>query len=233
MAPGMADFASRTEALKGELVAQGSRVLRLVEQAFEALFDRDAGRARAGIAQDDPIDAADVRIEQNAVALLTDATRQGAELDARSLREVLTIVKVNNELERIADVAVDIAEIVPSLHASQPFPATFRVLANSVIGILRDANASLAKSDPNLGKVVLQSQHAVWAFKAALLKEAEKNVAGGTLNVDFAFHLHEVASLCEMMADHCTNIAEQVIYLTTGAIVRHVESSWVEVPRQS
>ena len=51
------------------------------------------------------------------------------------------------------------------------------------------------------------------------------------MNVDFAFRLHEVATQCELIADHCTNIAEQVIYLTTGAIVRHMTNSWVELPR--
>jgi phosphate uptake regulator len=68
---------------------------------------------------------------------------------------------------------------------------------------------------------VLQSQHAVTAFKAAILRDAEEKIAKGAMGVDFAFRLHELASQCELMADHCTNMAEQVIYVTTGAIVRH------------
>lgn len=225
-------FTQRSSALKGELVAQGKRVQVQVEASFAALFDRKVDSARGVIEKDDPIDAADVAIEQNAVALLIDATRQGAELDERDLREVLTIVKANNELERIADVSVDIAELVPSLERIQtPFPDTFRVLASSVIGIVRDTNAALERNDPKLANIVLQSQHAVWAFKGALVKEAELKVARQQIGVDFAFYLHEVAAMCEVIADHCTNIAEQVIYLTTGKIVRHMENCWVEVPR--
>lgn len=104
-------------------------------------------------------------------------------------------------------------------------------MANSVIGILRDAVGSLMTNDPQLAKVVLQSQHTVTAFKAAIVRDAEEKIAKGKMQVDAAFVLHEVANLCELLADHCTNIAEQVIYLTTGSIVRHTTTSWVEVPK--
>lgn len=225
-------FERRTSQLRDQLVDQGKRVQAMLELAFGAVFDRKEDQARQAINLDDAVDTADVAIEQSCVGLLTDATRQGAELDARQLRQVLTIVKCNNELERVADIAVDVAEMVPALRRVQtPFPETFRILANSVIGIVRDTHSSIDRSDPNLAKTVLQSQHAVWAFKAALLREAEQRVAKGELPVDFAFHLHELASMCEMVADHCTNMAEQVIYQTTGAIVRHMETAWVELPR--
>jgi phosphate uptake regulator len=69
----------------------------------------------------------------------------------------------------------------------------------------------------------------VWAFKSALVREAEQNLAKGVINPELAFHLVELAGMCEVIADHCTNIAEQVIYQTTGAIVRHMESAWVQV----
>ncbi len=227
-------FEQRTNALKGELVVQGRRVQALVEAAFEALFEDDREKASRVLRGDDAIDAADVAIEQTSVALLTDATSQGAQLSAQQLRLVLTIVKVNNELERVADVAVDVAELVngAGVPGASRYPDTFRVMANSVIGILRDADTSLANSDPALAKVVLASQHTVTAFKNAILRDAEEQIAKGRMSVDFAFRLHEIASLCEVVADHCTNIAEQVIYLTTGAIVRHTETSWVEVPRK-
>lgn len=225
-------FAQRTQALKGELLEQGGRVQAMLEAAVAAAFDRDEAKARSAIAMDDAVDAADVAIEQRCVQVLTEATRGGAEIDAKQLRELLTIVKANNELERIADVSVDLAELVPALRKlSTPLPDTFRVMTNSVIGIVRDVNQSLSRSDPSLANIVLQSQHAVTAFKAALLREAEQKLAKGQTTPDFAFQLHEMASMCEIIADHCTNIAEQVIYLTTGAIVRHMETSWVEVSR--
>ncbi|CAG0983106.1 Phosphate-specific transport system accessory protein PhoU [Phycisphaerales bacterium] len=204
----------------------------MLEAAFEALFDRSDSRAAWAIAQDDEVDRVDVAIERGCVDLLTDATRQGAELDARHLRAVLMIVKVNNELERAADVAADIAENARSGNGTRPpFPDTFRVMANSVIGIVRDANSAMARNDPQLANIVLQSQHAVAAFKDAVLRDAEDKLAKGQMRPDFAFLLHEIANSCETIADHCTNVAEQTIYLTTGSIVRHMQSRWVELPR--
>ena len=222
----------RTERLRADLVDQGRRVQAMLEAAFEALFSGSDVAAAAVLKQDDVIDGVDVALEKACVQLLADATKAGAELETVYVRTILTIVKVNNELERIADAAVDVAEMVPLLRsASGQFPPTFRVMSNSVIGILRDANTSIQHNDPQLAKVVLQSQHAVAAFKSALLRDAEEQIAKGRMSVDTAFRLHELASQCELMADHCTNIAEQLIYLTTGAIVRHTETSWVEMPR--
>lgn len=234
------DFSARIQRLRADLVDQGRRVQAMVEGAFSALFERNAAGAAAVIKQDDIIDSADVEIEKACVQLLTDATGSNAQLDPGALRQVLTIAKVNNELERISDVAVDLAELTlvasaqttgASSAALPPFPQTFRIVANSVIGILRDTTTSMQKQDPALAKVVLQSQHTVTAFKTAIIKEAEKQIAANQMPLDFAFTLHEVANLSEILADHCTNIAEQVIYVTTGAIVRHTEASWIEIPR--
>ena len=227
-------FVARSTQLSTELAAQGTRVHALVELAFAALFTRDDAKARLVQKNDDAIDAADVVIEKNCVALLTDATRHGAELDEHHLRRVLTIVKVNNEMERIADAAVDIAELVTTGHAakataSETFPQTFQMMANSVIGIVRDTNRAFAHTDAKTAEVVLKSQHTVTAFKAAVLRDAEARLAAGKVQPDFAFLLHEVGSMCEMIADHCTNIAEQVIYLASGSIVRHMEHAWVKV----
>lgn len=223
-----ADMAQRLARLSADLVEQGRRVQAMLEAAFDAAFARDPARAAAAEAQDDAIDAADVAIERAAVQLLSDATKVGAALEPADLRAVLTIVKVNNELERIADCAVEVAGLVRR-HAgtTDAYPDTFRVMANSVIGILRDTNIAVQRSDAPLAKVVLQSQHAVTAFKAALLRDAEEKIARGVMHVDFAFQLHEMATECERIADHCTNIAEQVIYQTTGAIVRHTDAQWV------
>lgn len=222
-------FVARIEALKGDLVAQGRRVQAMLEASFQALFDRNDERAGWAISQDDAVDSADVALEKACVQLLSDATRQGAELDPTQLRTILTIVKVNNELERAADVANDIAEATRQSAVAGVFPDTFRVMANSVIGILRDANLAMVRSDPQLANIVLQSQHAVTAFKDAVLRDAQKKLTDRQMSAEFAFLLHEVANQCELISDHCTNIAEQVLYLTTGAIVRHMPTSWVQV----
>lgn len=224
-------FVARTDALKGDLVGQGRRVQTMLEAAFEALFTGSAARAAWAVAQDDEVDRVDVVIEQQCVQLLHDATRQGAELGATQLRAILMIVKVNNELERAADVAAEIASGAGTDTTRPPFPDTFRVMANSIIGIVRDANTALARNDATLAGIVLQSQHAVTAFKDAVLRDAEEKLSRGQMKPDFAFLLHDVANACETIADHCTNVAEQIIYLTTGSTVRHTQTSWVQMPK--
>lgn len=227
------DFATRLGHLRADLVEQGRRVQSLVEAAFESLFDRDPQAASRVIGQDDIIDQVDVDLERASVKLLSDATGShgDASVDQTHVRTLLTVVKVNNELERIADLAVNVARCVESFPAdSKGMPKTFRVMSNSVVGIIRDVNRALDRSDPDLALVVLNSEDTVESFKKAILRDAEEHIAAGDLGVDEAFLLHEIANLCERMADHCTNIAEQVIYSATGKIVRHTDGRWEEVP---
>jgi phosphate transport system protein len=224
-------FNSRIEALHREISGQARRVQALIETAFDAAFARSATDAASIARLDEDVDRVDVAIERSAVALLTDATATGAALNAEQLRRVLTIVKVNNELERIADLGVRVGETTRELAvASQGagVPDAFRVLTNSVIGILRDAGLSLEHADADLAKVVLASEDAVEAFKRALATDVQRSVAAGKMDVETALALQDIASLSVAMADHCTNIAEQVLYSVTGTIVRHTEGHWEE-----
>lgn len=220
-------FAARLAKLKADLVEQGRRVQSLIEAAFESVLSRDSAAASQVARMDEAVDRIDLEIEKASVQLLQDATREGAELSAEQLRMVLTIAKINNELERIADSGVAVSENVETLKKTAAvLPETFRVLANSVVGILRDADTSFSRLDPALAKVVLASEDAVEEFKKAVLREAQIQVAKGSLSVDAAFLLQELATHCEIMAGHCTNIAEQVIYVASGKIVRHTGGHW-------
>jgi len=222
-------FERRVAQLKADMVEQVHRVQALMERAFEAVFTRDTEQAERLIESDNEIDRVDVAIEKAAVRLLADATSQTACLSDDQLREVFTVVKVNNEVERIADLAVEIAGHVPTLTTLvEDTPPTFRVLANSVIGIVRDANAAYDNTDARLARVVLNSENAAGTFTNALIREAEERLAAGELSVDMAFILHDFARHSVRMADHASNIAEQVIYQATGKIVRHTDSGWVE-----
>lgn len=230
MATSAEAFISRVAQLKADVLEQGRRVQTVLERSFDAVFSGDVSKAREVIAADDVIDKVDVEIERASVRLLSKAAAEACELEDGSLRALLTIVKVNNELERTADAAVAIAErVAEGTLAQVALPETLRVMCNSVVGILRDVVRSMDRSDPDLARLVLQSEDAVEHFKIALLKDAEAQIAAGTMGVDVAFSLHEIANQCERMADHCTNIAEQVIYEATGTIVRHTDSGWVDI----
>lgn len=220
----MATFSEKLAELRADLAEQGERVYRLAERSVECYFDLDMAKARTISQLDDEIDRVDVEIERASIPLLAMGPT-----DPYEIRSVLTVVKVNNELERIADCAVAIAEVV--LREATPaerMPDTFRVMANSVLGMLRDSTKALASNDAPLAQRVLLFDDTVAGFKTRILLDAQERVAAGRLSATFAFRLLAVVKSLERIADHCTNICEQVIYLQTGRIVRHRPEGWSE-----
>ncbi len=207
---------------------QGERVAGLAMRAFDAVFDADADLAKKVIAEDDEVDRVDIEIERNAVDLI----KKGLKSD-RCIRMVLTIVKVNNELERIADLAADIAEqVVLVAHLNEPLPATTRMMVNSVIGMIRDTNHAMRRLDNKKARSVLSSDDIVEQFKTTILREAQEHFAAGNYSVDFVLAMWRIASATNRIAAHATNICEQVIYVESGQIVRHSAGGWSE-PQQA
>ncbi len=224
------NFSDRIDGLRLQLGDQSRRVRVMIEGAFDAAFAKDQAAAERVVLLDEEIDRVDVDIEKGSVALLTEACGSNATITPDQVRMVLTIVKVNNELERIADAGVVVCEAVKLIAAqSGPMPDTLRVITNSVVGILRDAGTALEKLDGRLAKVVLASEDAVEAFKAAIVRDMTVQIAAGRMSADRAFLVQEITTQCQIMAGHCTNIAEQALYVATGKIVRHAHGHWEEV----
>jgi phosphate transport system protein len=191
-------------------------------RAVEASFDGNENEAKSVIESDEVIDRVDVEIERACINLL----RLGS-TEEHSIRSVLTIVKVNNELERIADCAVIVAEsAIDSEQLISSAPPTFRVMANSVIGMARDTTEALAESDTELAIRVLSFDDTVNRFRREIVLDVQNRTSSGELDPLVAFKLLAVTRSLERIADHCTNICEQVIYLDTGKIVRHLPEGW-------
>jgi phosphate transport system protein len=220
----MSSFQDRLTTLERDLVGQGTRVLELCTQAVESYFDVDLEKAARVVDFDHEVDRVDVEIEKRSVPLLG-----MGQTDEHEIRRVLTVVKVNNEYERIADCGVSIAErVIDERERGLRVPDTFRVMANSVLGMLRDTNRALERHDANLGRQVLLFDDTVDRFKKEIVLHAQEQVAAGQFSVRFAFGLMSVTKSVERVADHCTNICEQVIYLESGLIVRHRPEGWSE-----
>ena len=218
----MAAFEERLSALEKDLVDQGNRVLELCTLAVESYFDLDLQKAGRIEALDTEVDRVDVDIEKRSVPLLG-----LGQTDEHAIRSVLTVVKCNNEYERIADCGVSIAEkVLEERSRDMRVPDTFRVMANSVLGMLRDTNRALARHDAELARQVLLFDDTVERFKREIVMNAQEQVASGHLSVHFAFGLMSVTKSVERIADHCTNVCEQVIYLQSGMIVRHRPEGW-------
>lgn len=225
-------FHERIVALQEALVVQGRAVLAIAERGVEAVFEKDAEKAAAVAQEDDAIDRRDIAIEREAVALMeaamTSCATQGRPtLTARDLRRILTIVKVNNEFERVGDLAVTVVtRMEPFLDTELNPPPRFRVMANSVLGMIDNTVRAFSTMDMDGAQMVLASDDATEAFRDAILRENEGELAAGRRTADYAFALNRVAAAMARMADHCTNVAEQIIYVATGNIVRHSGEKW-------
>ena len=220
----MSEFEKKLAQLQADLNTQGDRVSDQLFKAVEASFEGDSKAAQTVIEHDEVIDRVDVEIERACIALL----RLGA-TEEHSIRSVLTIVKVNNELERIADCAVGIAE--SSMNQEEfitSAPPTFRVMANSVVGMARDTNTALATKDTELAVRVLSFDDTVSRFRKEIVLDVQQRTSTGDLDPLVAFDLLAVTRKLERIADHCTNVCEQVIYLQTGKIVRHSDEGWAD-----
>lgn len=220
-------FSRRLADLRATLAAQGRAVQKQIERAVDSVFAKDHALARLVVESDAEIDREDVRIERGAVDLLTDAMDRGVKLDHHSVRMILTIVKMNNEVERISDCAVNIAERIGAfLGLDTMMPPKFHMMANSVIGIMQTTITALETMDTVAAQLVLASDDATEAFKDAILRDTEQQLVRGEHPVDYAFALRTVAVNLGHMTDHCTNVAEQVIYVESGKIVRHLGDRW-------
>ncbi len=220
----LSTFHEKLASLRADIVRQGERVYDLTQRAVESYFDLDCAKAATIATLDDEIDRVDVEIERASIPLLALGPT-----DPYDIRSVLTIVKVNNELERVADCAVAIAEVV--LREGKPterVPETFRVMANSVLGMLRDSNRALAKNNASTAQQVLLFDDTIADFKEKISLDAQERVARGAISATFAFRLLAVTKSLERIADHCTNMCEQIIYLESGRIVRHRPEGWSE-----
>ncbi len=196
-------------------------VLQVVQQSCDAVFTADAHLAQETIALDERVDDEEVRVEKAAIDVL--ALQQPA---ASDLRTVTTIIKVNADFERIADCAVNIAQrALPLSHLpNYDPPSDLKLMANTVLSILRDTMKAFNLRDEALARHVLKSDDVVDALYHQIVQDmiTMMETDGQKANLELGNIM--IAKNLERIADHCTNIAEDVIYIHTGRIIRHLHA---------
>jgi phosphate uptake regulator len=146
-------FAIRVDRLKAELIQQTRRVHALLEACFESVFARDPAKAARAMAMDDEVDRADVENREGERAASDRCDAREREDGAGGASLGVDGGQVNNELERVADAGVAMAERVAALRDMPgQIPETFRVMTNSVLGIMRDTGTSYERLDAVLAK---------------------------------------------------------------------------------
>ena len=214
-------FVDLLEDLRTRLARMAALVQGSVEQSIEAVFLLDVDLARRVIDADRKIDEEEVRVEQAAIGLL--ALHQPA---AGDLRLITTVIKVNSDYERIADCAVNIAQRAQILRNIEPYqpPEDLRVMANSVVTTLRDTIKAFNLIDEMLARHVLRSDDVVDALYHQVVHDTLSVMESDSHRANRDLSNIMVAKNLERIADHCTNVAEDVIYINSGQIVRHAHA---------
>ncbi|MFO7973085.1 MAG: phosphate signaling complex protein PhoU [Candidatus Hydrogenedentota bacterium] len=204
--------------LKKHLLVLGGRVEENVRMAVQSVIARDGELAKQAIANDDEIDQLEVDIEEEALKIL--ALYQPVAID---LRFIAAALKMNNDLERIGDVAVNIGE--RGLYLSEQTPVTlqldFATMAEKTQQMLKCSLDSLVNVSAGLAREVCASDDEVDAMNREMYELVKESMHNHADEIDSLIHLLSVSRHLERIADLATNIAEDVIYLVEGEIVRH------------
>ena len=206
------------EILKEKILLLGGKVEEMIASAMKSLLNRDPGLARRVIASDREVDSGELEIDHLCLSLL--ALRQPA---ASDLRFIATALKIVTDLERIGDLAVNIAERSIELSEEPPLKPYIDIprMASAATGMVKEALDAFVKREPRLAIEVLQADAAVDQLNVQLFRELLTYMIEEPKNVSRALRITFIAKYLERVADHATNIAQMVIFMCEGRDVRH------------
>jgi phosphate transport system protein len=206
------------EKLKKQILAISAVVEESVHKAVSALEERDAQLAKAVIENDVKIDRMEVDMEEDCLKVLALHQPVGSDL-----RLIVSALKINSDLERIGDLAVNIAERAAFL-ATQPrveVPLDFPLMAEKAKAMLRMSLDALVGRDAALAYQVCAADDEVDAINKQTYAKVQDGIRRHPEQIESLIHLLSASRHLERIADHATNIAEDVIYMIEGEIVRH------------
>jgi phosphate transport system protein len=213
-------FSRELENIKKLILSLGAIVEERVRMATKAIEDNDAELAQRIIKSDYEIDEMEVDIEEECLKVL--ALHQPVAID---LRFIIAVIKINNELERIGDQAVNIAERVGVTAKSEQLEMFFdySAMGEKVQRMLKMSLDALVKMDYDEAFSVVLMDDEVDALKEQAYDRVKKAMGDHPDKIGYLINVLLISRHLERLADHTTNIAEEVIYLIEGEIVRHAE----------
>lgn len=212
-------FERDLQELKERLLWMGSLAERSVHQATQAVFEGDEKLAQAVLDEESGINEMQIEVDDRVVQLL--ALQQ---LMAADLRFVLAVSRINNDLERIGDQAVNIAQSAQRIMRHprvKPYVDLPR-MSELAEAMVRDSLNAVVRKDVELARSVLLRDDQVDQLRDLIFRELLTYMMEDSAVVHPAFELILVAKNLERIGDHSTNIAEDVIYMVAGSDVRHL-----------
>ena len=204
--------------LGDKILFLGGTVEEMIARAMQALVERDSDLARRVIEMDRTVDSSELDVDHMSLNLL--ALRQPA---ASDLRFITTALKIVTDLERIGDLAVNIAERALELNQEPPLKPYIDIphMAREVSDMVHRALDSFVKRDAAEARAVLSADDAVDALNVQLFRELLTYMIEEPKNVTRALRITFIAKYLERIGDHATNIAQMVIFMCEGRDVRH------------
>jgi phosphate transport system protein len=204
--------------LKKMLLTLGTAVEEMVFHSLQAVKNRDEKLAEEVVERDHAIDTEEVAIEEECLKIL--ALHQPVAVD---LRYIVAALKMNNDLERIGDLAVNIAKRARDLSKLPPiaFPPDFDRITRKTQEMLRHSLEALIELDPKVARSVCADDDIVDTVHSEMFVYIQARIRENVGELEALILYLSVSRNLERIADHATNIAEDVIYLAEGEIVRH------------
>lgn len=206
------------DSLHQQVLSLSATVEEMIEKAAMAFTERRREMADHVIESDNVVDQMEVQIEEECLKIL--ALHQPVAID---LRRTATVLKVNNDLERIADLAVNIAERARSLddYPTFPLPAKLIGMANMASQMVREVLDAFVSLDAVAARKLITRDDAIDQLNVEIIGELQIQMQKNPALVAPALYCFSATRHIERIADHATNIAEDVVYLVEGDIVRH------------
>ena len=206
------------EALEQDLLAQSAVVEQMINRASQTLRDPRTDLIEKLLEDEDAVNTREVEIEEECLKIL--ALHQPV---ASDLRRVATVLKINTDLERIADLAVNIGERAQSLvlYPDFPYPDLLDRMAEVAIAMVQSALDAFVRLDVDTARKVCLRDDVVDNFNREVIDNLHLYIQNHVGDFAPAMQIFSAARHLERIADHATNIAEDVIYLVDGEITRH------------
>lgn len=214
-------FVNLLEELRRRSARMACLVDDMVQEVCESVIDTNETLADRVIRRDNEVDTEEVAVESEVIRLMALYQPVGSDL-----RLLCAILKINNDLERIADCAVNVAERARHMERSALARRRDMIteMGTFVCGMLRDAVKSFASEDVQMARKAFSEDDRVDALYEQTIKQIVAEGATSSEGMAAQLDVLSVAKNLERIADHATNIAEDVIFLSTGEIVRHADS---------
>ena len=217
------------ETLKGHIVYLSTVVEENMQCAIKALLEKNPDLAYQVMRTDKcEIDYIEIDVEQECLRIM--ALHQPV---AGDLRFLVTVLKINSDLERIGDLAAKIADKVLLLYKADPaqflsdsmqIPDMFNGMFDKTVWMFRQTMEAFVNEDTDLAYKVCLADDEVDQAKRTIYRELEESIMRDPAQQVYLAKLLSVARSTERIADHCTNICEDIIYMQQGRIVRHIHS---------